>query len=127
MSQDIGDVCETGPPIHELRRDGVPEQLGAGGLTCDPGFGQESRHDLGHGGGRVQGAVRGGMRQEEVARRWRWTTGAQVDEQRFSHLLCQRQQAFSVRFTGTHAETPMDPVDIVQLEVGHCLRPEAKT
>jgi len=90
MSQHIGHVFETGPSIHELRRDGVPAQMGAGGLTCNPGFGQESLHDLGHGGGRVQGVVRGGMRQEAVGRRRRWTTGAQISEQRFSHIPCQR-------------------------------------
>jgi hypothetical protein len=63
----------------------------------------------------VQGAVRGGVLQAEVARQCRWTTGAQISEQRVSHILCQRQQAFSMRFTGTDEETPMDSVHIVQL------------
>jgi hypothetical protein len=74
----------------------------------------------------VPGAVRGGMRQEEVARQCRWTTGAQIGEQCFAHILCQRQQAFSRRFTGTAEETPMDPVHIVPLEGGDVFRTPAK-
>lgn len=75
----------------------------------------------------MPGAVRGGMRQEEVAGPGRGTRDAQIGEQRFPHILRQRQQAFSVRLTGTDEETPVDPVHIGQWQAGDFFRPQAES
>ena len=58
------------------------------------------------------------MRQEEVAGECRGTTDAQIGDQRFAHILSQRQQAFSMGFTGTDQEAAVDPVPIGQLQAG---------
>jgi hypothetical protein len=74
---------------------------------------EESLHDLRHGGGCMQGAVRGRVRQEEVAGRRGRATNAQIYQERFPHILRQREQAFGVRFTGADEEAPIGPVHIV--------------
>jgi hypothetical protein len=51
----------------------------------------------------MQGAVRGRVRQEEVAGRRGRATSAQIGQERLPHILRQREQAFGVRFTGAES------------------------